>query len=518
MAEKTIEQLIKELEEKRATIIDADGTRAKKQHEKGKLSARERIELLLDPDTFIEYDAFVQHRCTNFGMDKVEIPADAVVTGYGLVNGRPVFLYSQDFSLAGGSLGEAHAMKIAKMQDMAMKMGVPLIGINDSGGARIQEGVDSLHGYGQIFFRNTRASGVIPQISVILGPCAGGAVYSPAITDFVFMVDKVSNMYITGPQVIKAVTGEEIGVEELGGGMVHNSVSGNAHFLFPSEQDCFQGVRRLLSFLPGNNLDDPPVLDTGDDPGRLVYDLRSIVPTNPKLPYNIKDVIAQIVDNGDFMEVQEFYAPNIVVGFGRIGGMTVGIVGNQPQVLAGCLDINSSDKAARFVRFCDAFNVPLVTLVDCPGYLPGKQQEHGGIIRHGAKLLFAYAEATVPKITVTLRKAYGGAHIAMCNKDLGCDLMLAWPQAEIAVMGAQGAINIIFRREIESASNAEEKRKELTENYERLFSNPYEAAKRGYVDAVIPPEETRGRIASALAIFRTKRDQTPPKKHGNIPL
>jgi acetyl-CoA carboxylase carboxyltransferase component len=518
MAEKTIEQLIKELEEKRAGIIDADGTRAKKQHEKGKLSARERIELLLDPDTFIEYDAFVQHRCTNFGMDKVEIPADAVVTGYGLVNGRPVFLYSQDFSLAGGSLGEAHAMKIVKMQDMAMKMGVPLIGINDSGGARIQEGVDSLHGYGQIFFRNTRASGVIPQISVILGPCAGGAVYSPAITDFVFMVDKVSNMYITGPQVIKAVTGEEIGVEELGGGMVHNSVSGNAHFLFPSEQDCFQGVRRLLSFLPGNNLDDPPVLDTGDDPGRLVYDLRSIVPTNPKLPYNIKDVIAQIVDNGDFMEVQEFYAPNIVVGFGRIGGMTVGIVGNQPQVLAGCLDINSSDKAARFVRFCDAFNVPLVTLVDCPGYLPGKQQEHGGIIRHGAKLLFAYAEATVPKITVTLRKAYGGAHIAMCNKDLGCDLMLAWPQAEIAVMGAQGAINIIFRREIESASNAEEKRKELTENYERLFSNPYEAAKRGYVDAVIPPEETRGRIASALAIFRTKRDQTPPKKHGNIPL
>ncbi|MGB9834034.1 MAG: acyl-CoA carboxylase subunit beta [bacterium] len=518
MAEKTIEQLIKELEEKRASIIDADGTRAKKQHEKGKLSARERIELLLDPDTFIEYDAFVQHRCTNFGMDKVEIPADAVVTGYGLVNGRPVFLYSQDFSLAGGSLGEAHAMKIAKMQDMAMKMGVPLIGINDSGGARIQEGVDSLHGYGQIFFRNTRASGVIPQISVILGPCAGGAVYSPAITDFVFMVDKVSNMYITGPQVIKAVTGEEIGVEELGGGMVHNSVSGNAHFLFPSEQDCFQGVRRLLSFLPGNNLDDPPVLDTGDDPGRLVYDLRSIVPTNPKLPYNIKDVIAQIVDNGDFMEVQEFYAPNIVVGFGRIGGMTVGIVGNQPQVLAGCLDINSSDKAARFIRFCDAFNVPLVTLVDCPGYLPGKQQEHGGIIRHGAKLLFAYAEATVPKITVTLRKAYGGAHIAMCNKDLGCDLMLAWPQAEIAVMGAQGAINIIFRREIESASNAEEKRKELTENYERLFSNPYEAAKRGYVDAVIPPEETRGRIASALAIFRTKRDQTPPKKHGNIPL
>lgn len=518
MAEKTIEQLIKELEERRSRIIDADGARAKKQHEKGKLSARERIELLLDPETFIEYDAFVQHRCTNFGMDKVEIPADAVVTGYGLIDGRPVCVYSQDFTLSGGSLGEAHAMKITKMQDMAVRMGIPLIGINDSGGARIQEGVDSLHGYGQIFFRNTRASGVIPQISVILGPCAGGAVYSPAITDFVFMVDKVSNMYITGPQVIKAVTGEEIGVEELGGGMVHNSISGNAHFLFSSEEDCFQGVRRLLSFLPGNNLDDPPVWETEDDPGRLVYDLRQIVPTNPKLPYNIKDVIAHLVDNGNFMEVQEFYAPNIVVGFGRIAGMTVGIVGNQPQVLAGCLDINSSDKAARFVRFCDAFNVPLLTLVDCPGYLPGKQQEHGGIIRHGAKLLYAYAEATVPKITVTLRKAYGGAHIAMCNKDLGADLMLAWPQAEIAVMGAQGAINIIFRREIESASHPEEKRKELTENYERLFSNPYEAAKRGYVDAVIPPEETRGRIASALSIFRTKREQAPPKKHGNIPL
>jgi len=518
MTEKKIEQLIRDLEERKARIIDADGSRAKKQHEKGKLSSRERMELLLDPDSFIEYDAFVQHRCTNFGMEKVEIPADAVVTGYGLVDGRPVFVFSQDFTLAGGSLGEAHAMKITKMQDLAMKMGVPLIGINDSGGARIQEGVDSLHGYGQIFFRNTRASGMIPQISVILGPSAGGAVYSPAITDFVFMVDKVSNMYITGPQVIKTVTGEDIGVEELGGGMVHNSISGNAHFLYQSEQDCFAAVRRLLSFLPSNNLDDPPIVDSGDDPGRLVYELRSIVPTNPKLPYNIKDVIEHIVDNGDFMEVQELYAPNIVVGFGRIGGITVGIVGNQPQVLAGCLDINSSGKAARFVRFCDAFNIPLVTLVDCPGYLPGKQQEHGGIIRHGAKLLFAYAEATVPKITVTLRKAYGGAHIAMCNKDLGCDLMLAWPQSEIAVMGSAGAINIIFRREIESASNPDAKRKELAENYERLFSNPYEAAKRGYVDAVVSPEETRGRVASALAIFRTKREQGPPRKHGNIPL
>ena len=518
MPEKSIEQLIKDLQDKSSVIIDADGKRAAKQHEKGKLSARERLNLLLDPNSFVEFDAFVKHRCDNFGMDKVEIPADGVVTGYGTVEGRPIFVFSQDFTVTGGSLGEAHAQKIVKMQEMAVKMGVPVVGINDSGGARIQEGVDSLHGYGMIFFRNTRASGVIPQISVILGPCAGGAVYSPAITDFVFMVDKVSNMYITGPQVIKAVMGEEVGLEELGGAQAHNTISGNGHFMLPTEEHCFAAVRKLLSFLPSNNLEDPPIVDTGDEPGRIDMELRNIVPTNPKMPYDVKDIILRVVDNGDFLEVHEYYAINIVVGFGRIGGQTVGIVANQPQVLAGCLDINSSDKAARFIRFCDAFNIPLVTFVDCPGYLPGKQQEHGGIIRHGAKLLYAYSEASVPKITVTLRKSYGGAHIAMCNKDLGADLMLAWPQAEIAVMGSSGAVNVIFRKQIEGSSDPETKRKELIEEYENLFSNPYEAAKRGYVDAVIQPEETRGRIASALAVFKTKREQLPPKRHGNIPL
>ncbi|MDI6741035.1 MAG: carboxyl transferase domain-containing protein [Candidatus Edwardsbacteria bacterium] len=518
MPERSIEQLIKELEDKKSVIIDADGKRAAKQHEKGKLSARERVERLVDPHSFVEFDAFIKHRCDNFGMDKVDVPADGVVTGYGTVDGRPIFVFSQDFTVTGGSLGEAHALKIVKMQDMALKMGVPVVGINDSGGARIQEGVDSLHGYGMIFFRNTRSSGVIPQISVILGPCAGGAVYSPAITDFVFMVDKVSNMYITGPQVIKAVMGEEVGLEELGGALAHNSVSGNGHFMYPTEEHCFAGVRKLLSFLPSNNLEDPPEADTGDEPGRIDMELRNIAPTNPKMPYDIKDIILRVVDSGDFLEVHELYALNIVVGFGRIGGHTVGIVANQPQVLAGCLDINSSDKAARFIRFCDAFNIPLVTFVDCPGYLPGKQQEHGGIIRHGAKILFAYSEATVPKITVTLRKSYGGAHIAMCNKDLGSDLMLAWPQAEIAVMGATGAVNVIFRKQIEGSGDPEGKRKELIGEYEQLFSNPYEAAKRGYVDAVIPPEETRGRIASALAVFKTKRENAPTKKHGNIPV
>lgn len=518
MAERTIEQLVKGLQDKSSVIIDADGKRNAKQHDKGKLGARERINLLLDPNSFVEFDAFVKHRCDNFGMDKVEIPADGVVTGYGTVEGRPIFVFSQDFTVTGGSLGEAHALKIVKMQEMAVKMGVPMVGINDSGGARIQEGVDSLHGYGMIFFRNTRASGVVPQISVILGPCAGGAVYSPAITDFVFMVDKVSNMYITGPQVIKAVMGEEVGLEELGGAQAHNTISGNGHFMLPSEEHCFASVRKLLTFLPSNNLEDPPIADTGDEPGRIDMELRNIVPTNPKMPYDVKDIILRVVDNGDFLEVHEYYAINIVVGFGRIGGQTVGIVANQPQVLAGCLDINSSDKAARFIRFCDAFNIPLVTLVDCPGYLPGKQQEHGGIIRHGAKLLFAYSEASVPKITVTLRKSYGGAHIAMCNKDLGSDLMLAWPQAEIAVMGSSGAVNVIFRKQIEGAAEPEARRQELIKEYEELFSNPYEAAKRGYVDAVIPPEETRGRIASALAVFKTKREQLPPKRHANIPM
>jgi len=517
MSEKTIEQIIKALEDQKAVICDADGKRAAKQHDKGKLSARERLDLLLDPQSFVEFDAFVKHRCDNFGMDKVEIPADGVVTGYGTIEGRPVFVFSQDFTVTGGSLGEAHALKIVKMQDMALKMGVPVIGINDSGGARIQEGVDSLRGYGMIFFRNTRASGVIPQISVILGPCAGGAVYSPAITDFVFMVDKVSNMYITGPQVIKAVMGEDVGLEELGGAQAHNAVSGNGHFIYPSEEDCFAGVRKLITLLPANNLEDPPVVESDTEPGPDMA-MRNIVPVNPKMPYDVKDIIARVVDNGDFLEVHQLFALNIVVGLGRIAGQTVGIVANQPMVMAGCLDINSSDKAARFIRFCDAFNIPLVTFVDCPGYLPGKQQEHGGIIRHGAKILFAYSEATVPKITVTLRKSYGGAHIAMCNKDLGSDLMLAWPQSEIAVMGASGAVNVIFRKQIEAAEDKNKRRQELIEEYETMFSNPYEAAKRGYVDAVIPPEDTRGRIVSALAILKTKREQSPAKKHGNIPL
>lgn len=518
MTERTMQELVRELEDRKSTIIDAPGARAKKQHEKGKLTARERIDMLLDPDSFVEFDAFMAHRCSNFGMEKTEIPSDAVVTGYGAVDARPVFVFSQDFTLSGGSLGEAHAQKIVKMQEMAVKTGAPLIGINDSGGARIQEGVDSLHGYGMIFFRNTRASGVIPQISVILGPCAGGAVYSPAITDFVFMVDKVSSMYITGPQVIKSVTGEDVGVEELGGAMVHNSISGNGHFIYSSEQECFAGVRRLLSFLPANNLEDPPVIETGDDPGRIDFELRDLVSTNTKVPYNIKDVILHLVDNQDFLEVHQYFAPNIVVGFGRIGGQTIGVIGNQPLVLAGCLDINASDKASRFIRFCDAFNVPLLTLVDCPGYLPGKTQEQGGIIRHGAKLLFAYAEATVPKLTVTLRKSYGGASVAMCNKELGCDLAIAWPQAEIAVMGSAGAINIIFRKELDGAADPVKRHEELAANYEKMFSNPYEAAKRGYIDAVVVPEETRGRIASALALLRTKREVVPSKKHGNIPL
>ncbi|MBI5968943.1 MAG: methylmalonyl-CoA carboxyltransferase [Deltaproteobacteria bacterium] len=518
MAERTIEQLIEELKEKEAIITDALGTRAKKQHEKGKLSARERIDQLLDQNTFVEIDALAKHRCTHFGMDKVDIPADAVVTGYGNIDGRPVFVFSQDFSIAGGSLGEIHAQKIVKMQDMAARMRVPIIGINDSGGARIQEGVDSLHGYGMIFFRNTRSSGVVPQISIILGPCAGGAVYSPAITDFIFMVNRVSNMYITGPQVIKEVMGEEVGLEELGGGMVHNKVSGNGHFIYETEKDCLAGVRRLLSFLPPSNLDQPPVRETGWDPPASDLEMRNIVPTNPRKSYNVKDVIKRILDNGDFMEVHELYAQNIVVGFGRICGQTVALIANQARVKAGCLDINASDKGARFVRFCDAFNIPLITLVDCPGYLPGKEQEHGGIIRHGAKLLFAYAEATVPKVTVTLRKAYGGSYIAMCNKDLGADIALAWPQSEIAVMGAAGAINIILRREIESAADPAKRRQELTEDYEKLFSNPYEAAKRGLIDEVITPEETRPRITSALALLKNKREQTYFKKHGNIPL
>lgn len=518
MAERDMNTLLKELQQRKEVIIDADGKRAEKQHAKGKLGARERIELLLDKGSFVETDMFVRHRCDNFGMEKQEIPAEGVVTGYGHVNGRLIYVYSQDFTAFGGSLGEMHAMKIVKLQDMALKMGAPIIGINDSGGARIQEGVDSLHGYGQIFFRNTRSSGVIPQISVILGPCAGGAVYSPAITDFVFMVDKVSQMYITGPSVIKAVTAEDVSAEEIGGAYTHNAISGNGHFICANEQDCFQQIRQLLSYIPSNNLDDPPSLDTNDDPNRRSEELNSIVPTNSKMPYDVREVIRRIVDDGGFFEYMPVYAQNMVTGFARIGGNSIGIIANQPNVLAGCLDINSSDKAARFIRFCDCFNIPLLSLVDTPGFLPGKNQEFGGIIRHGAKLLYAYSEATVPKVTLTLRKSYGGASVGMCNKDLGADYVIAWPQAEIAVMGADGAVQFIFKKEIEGAANPAEKRKELIEQYEKVVCNPYEAAKKGLCDIIIAPENTRPFLASIFSTLRTKRESLPTKKHGNIPL
>ncbi|MGC9367063.1 MAG: acyl-CoA carboxylase subunit beta [bacterium] len=516
--ERNIDDLIQDLVKRKELVLDVDGQRGEKQHKKGKLTARERIALLVDKGSFVETDMLIHHRADKFGMQKREIPGEGVVTGYGTVEGRLVYVFSQDFSVFGGSLGEMHAVKITKIQDLALKTGAPLIGINDSGGARIQEGVNSLHGYGQIFFRNTRASGVIPQISVILGPCAGGAVYSPAITDFIFLVDEVSHMYITGPKVIKAVTAEEVSSEELGGAVTHNSISGNGHFIAQSEIEVFEMVRNLLSYIPSNNIDDPPYLPTDDDINRKDMELRSIVPTDNKKSYNIKDVIKILVDNGIFMEVQPLFAQNIVVGFARINGYPVGIVANQPDVLAGCLDINSSDKGARFIRFCDSFNIPLISLVDTPGFLPGKSQEFGGIIRHGAKILYAFSESTVPKITITLRKSYGGASIAMCNKDLGADFVYAWPQSEIAVMGAEGAVDIIFRRDIEAAVDPLDRRQKLIDEYQRTTSNPYEAAKMGLVDMVIFPEETRPRVASALSILMTKQDLLPAKKHGNMPL
>ncbi len=489
-----------------------------KQHKSGKLTARERIEKLVDPGSFVEIDAFVTHRSVDFGMDKVETPCDGVVTGYATIDNRPVYVYSQDFTVLGGSLGEMHAKKITKVMDMAMKMGCPIICLNDSGGARIHEGIDSLSGYGDIFFRNTLASGVIPQISVILGPCAGGAVYSPALTDFIFMVKDISKMFITGPQVVQAATGEVVTAEDLGGALTHNQKSGVAHFINDNEEDCFASIKKLLSFLPQNNLENPPYYECNDDLNRLSDKLNSIIPDNPNKAYDIKDVITEIVDNGDFLEVQPLFAPNIVVGFARLNGKSVGIVANQPAHLAGSLDVNASDKAARFIRFCDSFNIPIVTLTDVPAFLPGVSQEHGGIIRHGAKLLYAYSEATVPKVNVILRKAYGGAYIAMSSKHLGTDLVFAWPTAEIAVMGAEGAANIIFRKEIESSDNPLEKRQEKIEEYKERFSNPYVAASRGYIDDIIEPAATRPRLISALEILDSKRETRPPKKHGNLPL
>jgi len=492
--------------------------RIKKQHEAGKKTARERIQMLVDPDSFVEIDAFVETRSTEFDMPKKKALGDGVVTGYGTVNGRLVFVASQDFTVIGGSLGEMHAKKITKVMDMAMKMGAPFISINDSGGARIEEGIDALSGFGEIFYRNTLASGVIPQISVIMGPCAGGAVYSPAITDFIFMVEKTSQMFITGPQVIKAVTGEDVTFEELGGAETHNTLSGVAHFKSATEEECMKEIRRLLSFIPDNNLSDSELVNSNDDVNRVIPELNAIIPDDANKPYDMKQIITAVVDNADFLEVQAGFAKNIIVGFGRINGRTVGIIANQPQVNAGVLDVNSSDKAARFVRFCDAFNIPIVTFTDVPGYLPGVGQEHSGIIRHGAKLLYAFSEATVPKINVIVRKAYGGAYIAMNSKHLGADMVFAWPTAEIAVMGPEGAANIIFKKDIAQSEDPIKFRAEKIQEYRDKFSNPYIAAARGYVDDVIEPARTRIHIASALEMLVSKRETRPSKKHGNIPL
>ncbi|MCF6461109.1 acyl-CoA carboxylase subunit beta [Clostridium sp. Cult3] len=512
------ERIERLLETKEKIELGGGEKRIEKQHQKGKLTARERIHLLLDEGSFMEIDAFVKHRCTNFGMENTEAPGDGVVTGYGTVDGRLVFVYAQDFTVLGGSLGEMHAAKIVKVQDMALKMGAPIIGINDSGGARIQEGVDALSGYGKIFYRNTMASGVIPQITAIMGPCAGGAVYSPALTDFIFMVENTSQMFITGPQVIKTVTGEDVTQEELGGAGTHNKTSGVAHFMDKTEEEAIERIKTLLSYLPSNNLETPPVYETDDEINRVEEKLNEIVPTNPNKPYDMKEIIQLLADNGEFFEVQQYFAQNIITGYIRLNGKTVGVVANQPRVLAGCLDINASDKAGRFIRTCDAFNIPLLNLVDVPGFLPGTDQEYGGIIRHGAKMLYAYSEATVPKVTVIIRKAYGGAYIAMCNKELGADQVLAWPNAEIAVMGPDGAANIIFKHDIKQSEDPIETRQQKIEEYRDTVANPYIAAERGYVDDVIIPSITRPRLISAFDMLESKRESNPSKKHGNLPV
>ncbi|MGB9842880.1 MAG: acyl-CoA carboxylase subunit beta [Caldisericia bacterium] len=513
-----IDDLLNELNEKKQKIKEGGGKDAiQKQHEKGSLTAWERIEYLVDEGSFIEFDEFMKTRSTYFGLDKTFAPRDAIITGLATVNGRRIALYAQDFTVLGGSLGEMHALKIVKMQDLAMKLGIPIVGLNDSGGARIQEGVDSLFGYGEIFYRNTKASGVVPQIAVNMGPTAGGAVYSPAIMDFVIMTEKAF-MYITGPNVVKAVTGEEVTHEGLGGGLVHNQRSGVAHFLAGDDKDALDTLKKLLSYIPDNYLQDPPVIETEDRIDRIEESLRDVVPTDPSKSYDVMDIIKKIVDNGEFLEVHKYFAPNIVVGFGRISGISVGIVANQAKFMAGVLDINSSDKGARFVRFCDAFNIPIITFTDCPGYLPGVNQEHGGVIRHGAKLLFAYSEATVPKVTIILRKAYGGAYIAMSSRHLGADVVYAYPTAEIAVMGAEGAAEIIFRKDIQSAEDKEKMRQQKIKEFRDQFANPYRAAERGYIDDVIDPAETRLKIAKALVFLRSKSVESPSKKHGNIPL
>jgi propionyl-CoA carboxylase beta chain len=496
--------------------------RVAKQHEAGKLTARERLELFLDPGSFVELDKFKTHRCADFGMEKQKIPGDGVVTGYGLVEGRQVFVFAQDFTVFGGSLSGAYAEKVCKVMDLALQTGCPIVGLNDSGGARIQEGVVSLAGYADIFLRNTLASGVVPQVSVILGPCAGGAVYSPAITDFIFMVRDTSYMFITGPDVIRAVTHEEVTKEELGGARAHAQKSGVSHFTHDTEEASLRAVRELLSYLPSNNADDPPALPSSDDPMRRDPSLKTAVPEDPGKPYDMKDVVRAVVDDRHLLEVAQHHAPNIVVGFARMNGRPVGVVANQPAWLAGVLDIRASVKAARFVRFCDAFNIPLLTFVDVPGFLPGTDQEWGGIIVHGAKLLYAFAEATVPKVTVITRKAYGGAYDVMASKHIRADVNLAFPTAEIAVMGPEGAVNVVFRKEILAAGPdpavQEAARQRLVADYREKFANPYKAAELGYVDEVIRPEDTRPRVIRALEMLRTKRQEHPPKKHGNIPL
>lgn len=510
---------IKELRELRARANMGGGAeRIEAQHQRGRLTARERIALLVDRGSFREIDTFVVHRTYDFGLDKQKYLGDSVVTGWGTIDGRLVYIFSQDFTVFGGSLGEAHAEKICKILDMAMKNGAPVIGLNDSGGARIQEGVVSLGGYADIFLRNTLASGVIPQISAIMGPCAGGAVYSPALTDFIFMVRDSSYMFVTGPDVVKAVTHEEVTFEELGGANTHSELSGVCHVASDNESDTFFKIRKLLSYLPQNNLEDPPFVKTNDDPLRMAPGLDQIIPDDPSKPYDMKEIIHHIMDDGQFFEIHENYATNIVVGFSRLGGHSVGIVANQPAVLAGVLDIKSSEKAARFIRFCDAFNIPIITFVDVPGFLPGTNQEHGGIIRSGSKLLYAYCEATVPKLTVITRKAYGGAYDVMSSKHIRGDLNLAWPTAEIAVMGPEGAVNIIFRKELSSADDPQKKRDELVADYREKFANPYIASSRGYIDDVIEPGETRPRLINALEMLSNKRDSNPPKKHGCIPL
>jgi len=517
--DRTIEERIEELRKRRASALQPGGRdAAQRQHDKGKLTARERLGILMDAGSFVETDPFAVHRSHDFGMEKRRPAGDGVITGFGTIDGRKVFVASQDFTVFGGSMGEVHAQKVCKVMDLALQTGAPFIQINDSGGARIQEGAASLAGYGYIFERNVRASGVIPQISVIMGPCAGGAVYSPAITDFTFMVKETSHMFITGPDVIKTVTGEDVTMEALGGAMTHATESGVASFVGEDDEDVLQRVRYLLSFLPSNNLEDPPGYASSDDPERIAEALTHLVPDRTQEPYDMHEVIRYVVDDGDFLEVFPLWADSIVIGFARLDGRSIGIVANQPKVRAGTLDIDASEKASRFVRFCDAFNIPLLTFVDVPGFLPGTQQEYHGIIRHGAKLLYAFAEATVPRMTVITRKAYGGAYLVMNSKHLRADVSFAWPTAEIAVMGAEGAVNVVFKREIEKAADPGARRAELIREYRDKFSTPYAAAERGFVDDVIEPAETRPRLIRSLRMLSTKRESIPARKHGNIPL